>query len=118
MALENLSHLSRSFGSNTTEIDEVLSIIGDDVGLTIDFCHAETTGQTLRLLEKYHNQIYNVHLSNREHRTFHSETPELKKFLNKLEEYGYTGPLIMELSSTCTTEEILKTKVIIANIIG
>ena len=54
LALENLSHESRSYGENVAEIDEVLSVVdNNDVGVTIDFCHAETTGQTLSLLEKY-----------------------------------------------------------------
>ena len=98
-------------------IRDRLSIIDGDMGVTIDFCHAETTGQTLRLLEKYSDRICNVHVSNRAHRAFHSETPKLKAFLNKLEEYRYTGPLTLELSSTCTNHEILKTKEIIRKIL-
>ncbi len=117
LALENLSHPSRSFGKSTAEIDEILSIIDGDMGITIDFCHAETTGQTLRLLEKYSHKIWNVHVSNRAHGAFRSETPQLKAFLNKLDEYGYRGPLTLELSSTCTNEEILKTKIIIEKIL-
>jgi sugar phosphate isomerase/epimerase len=41
------------------------------------------------------------------------ETPNLKAFLTKLQDYGYSGPLTLELSSRCSTEEILKTKAII-----
>ena len=113
LALENLSNPSKSYGANPDEIDEILSVIGGDVGITIDFCHSETTGQTLNLLEKYGNQLLNVHVSNRAHNPFTTETPTLKTFLGKLIEYGYTGPLTIELNATCTTEEVLKTKAII-----
>jgi sugar phosphate isomerase/epimerase len=59
LALENLSNPSKSFGKNVAEIEEALGIIGGDVGVTIDFCHSETTGQTLNLLEKYGNRLLN-----------------------------------------------------------
>ncbi|MBN1357824.1 sugar phosphate isomerase/epimerase [Candidatus Bathyarchaeota archaeon] len=118
LALENLSHPARSFGKSTAEIDEILSIIGGDMGVTLDFCHAETTGQTLRLLEKYRDRLLNVHVSNRAHGAFVSETPQLKVFLNKLDEYGYHGPLTLELSSKCTNKEILKTKATIEKILS
>jgi len=119
LLLENLSYASKSFGKNVAEIEEILSIVDDGtMGITIDFCHAETTGQTLSLLEKYKNRLCNVHVSNRAHRAFDAETPKLKAFLTKLQEYGYSGPLTIELSSTCTTEQILKTKAIIEKILS
>ena len=119
LSLENLSYASKSFGKNVAEIEEILSIVDDGtMGITIDFCHAETTGQTLSLLEKYKNRLCNVHVSNRAHRAFDAETPMLKAFLTKLQEYGYSGPLTIELSSTCTTEQILKTKAIIEKILS
>ena len=119
LALENLSYASKSFGKNVAEIEEILSIVDDGtMGITIDFCHAETTGQTLSLLEKYKNRLCNVHVSNRAHRAFDAETPMLKDFLTKLQEYGYSGPLTIELNSTCTTEQILKTKAIIEKILS
>jgi len=117
LALENLSHPSRSFGKNIAEIDEVLGIIDDDVGVTIDFCHAETTGQTLSLLEKYGNRLLNVHVSNRAHEPFNSETTALKAFIAQLQEYKYSGPLTIELNSKCTTKQILETKSIIEKIL-
>jgi sugar phosphate isomerase/epimerase len=111
LALENLSYASSGFGKNVAELEEVLSVIdGGGFGVTLDFCHAEATGQTLNLLEHYRNRLLNVHLSNRAHRPFTTETPNLKAFLSKLREYGYKGPVTLELSSTCTQEEILKTK--------
>jgi sugar phosphate isomerase/epimerase len=118
LALENLSHLSRSFGENTAELDEVLGVIGGDVGVTLDFCHAETTGQTLSLLGKYRNRLLNVHVSNKAHNPFTSETPALKAFLHKLQEYKYTGPLTIELNRKCTTKQILETKAIIEKILS
>ena len=119
LALENLSHPSRSFGKNVAEIEEILSIVGDGtMGVTIDFCHAETTGQTLSLLEKYKNRLSNVHISNRAHRPFDAETQMLKVFLTKLQEYEYSGPLTIELNSTCTTKQVLETKTILEKILG
>jgi len=119
LALENLSHASKSFGKNVAEMEEILSIVDDGtMGITIDFCHAQTTGQTLSLLEKYKNRLCNVHASNRAHRAFDAETPKLKAFLTKLQEYGYSGPLTIELSSRCTTKQILETKMILEKLLS
>ena len=119
LALENLSHPSRSFGKNVAEIEEILSIVDDGtMGITIDFCHAETTGQTLSLFEKYKDRLCNVHVSNRGHRAFDVETPMLKAFLTKLQDYGYSGPLTIELNSRCTIKQILETKAIIEKILS
>jgi sugar phosphate isomerase/epimerase len=104
LALENLSYASTGYGKN--------------VGVTLDFCHAEATGQTLSLLEKYKNKLCNVHISNRAHRAFDVETPKLKAFLTKLQEYGYSGPLTLELNRKCTTEQILETKAVIEKILS
>ena len=117
MALENLSNTSKSYGANPAELEEVLCVIGGDVGVTLDFCHAETTGQTLSLLEKYENRLLNVHLSNRQHEPFTRETGALKAFLAKLKEYEYSGPLTIELNSKCTIKQILQTKVILKKIL-
>jgi sugar phosphate isomerase/epimerase len=119
LALENLSYASTGFGKNVAEIEEILSIVDDDaMGVTLDFCHAEATGQTLSLLEKYKNRLLNVHVSNQAHRAFNAETPNLNAFLTKLQEYRYSGPLTMELNRKCTAEEILKTKTIIEKILS
>ncbi len=119
LALENLSYASSGYGKNVAELEEILSIVDDGtMGVTLDFCHAEATGQTLSLLEKYNNKLCNVHMSNRAHRAFDAETPELRAFLTKLQEYGYSGPLTMELNRKCTTEEILETKAILERILG
>ena len=117
LALENLSNQSKSFGANPAELEEVLCIIGGDVGVTLDFCHAETTRQTLSLLEKYENLLLNVHVSNRQHEPFTRETRALKAFLVKLKEYEYSGPLTIELNSKCTNKQILQTKVILKKIL-
>jgi sugar phosphate isomerase/epimerase len=117
LALENLSNPSKSYGANPNELEEVLSVIGGEVGVTIDFCHAETTGQTLHLLEKYGNKLLNVHLSSRNHEPFTSETEALKTFLTKLREHKYSGPLTIELNSKCTTKQILETKETIEKIL-
>jgi sugar phosphate isomerase/epimerase len=118
LALENLSYASSGFGKNVAELEQMLHVIdGGGMGVTLDFCHAEATGQTLSLLEKYSDRLCNVHLSNRAHRPFTEETPKLCTFMKKLHEYGYKGPVTLELSSKCTNEEILKTKAIIEKVI-
>jgi sugar phosphate isomerase/epimerase len=117
LALENLSNPSKSFGANPAEMEKVLGVIGGDVGVTLDFCHAKTTGQTLSLLEKFGNRLLNIHVSNRQHEPFNRETPALKTFLAKLREYKYSGPLTIELNSKCTTKQILQTKIVIEKIL-
>lgn len=119
LALENLSYASSGYGKNVAELEEILSIVDDgSVGMTLDYCHAEATGQTLSLLEKYKNKLCSIHISNRAHRAFDAETPRLRAFLTKLQEYGYRGPLTMELSRKCTTEQILETKAILEKILS
>jgi sugar phosphate isomerase/epimerase len=118
LALENLSYASSGYGKNVAELEEILSIIDHGaVGVTLDFCHAEATDQTLSLLEKYRSKLCNVHISNRGHKPFDAETPKLKTFLSKLQEYDYQGPLTIELSRKCTDEQILKTKALLEKIL-
>jgi sugar phosphate isomerase/epimerase len=88
------------------------------MGVTMDFCHAEALGQTLSFLEKFKNRILNVHLSHRNHGAFNEETPNLEAFLTKLREYGYNGPLTIELNSRCEIEETRKTKMILQRILN
>ena len=118
LALENLSSPSKSFGNKPDEIDQILKIIDDDnMGLTLDFCHGETTGQTRKILEKYKNRIYNIHISNKNHEKPEPETPNLKEFLIKLQDFGYSGPLTIELNSSCNQDQILETKSTLENIL-
>ena len=120
LALENLSYASSGYGKNVDELEEILSIIdkAGTMGFTLDFCHAEATGQTFSLLEKYHKRLCNVHMSNRAHRPFDSENPSLNALMKKLREYGYVGPITLELSRKCTTEQILKTKSVLEEILN
>ena len=120
LALENLSYASSGYGKNVAELEEILSIIDSEraVGFTLDFCHAEATGQTSALLEKYHQRLCNVHLSNRAHKPFTSPTQSLINFIQKLNEYGYIGPVSLELSRKCTTEEIIKTKNVVEKVMN
>ncbi|MEJ2242492.1 MAG: sugar phosphate isomerase/epimerase [Candidatus Bathyarchaeota archaeon] len=117
LSLENLSELSKSIGKNSVELEEILSVVdGDNIGITLDFCHGETTGQTLNLVEKYKNRLSNVHISNEGHRALESETPNLKQFLMKLHDFRYAGPLTIELKPKCNPEHILKTKSTLTNL--
>jgi sugar phosphate isomerase/epimerase len=120
LALENLSYASSSYGKNVAELEEVFSIVDEDgmMGFTLDFCHAEATGQTLALLEKYHTRLCNVHLSNRAHKPFDSPTPSLVALMQKLGEYDYAGPVTLELSRKCMAEEILRTKNVVESVLN
>ena len=114
LALENLSYASTGFGKNAAELEEILGIIDDDaMGVTLDFCHAEASGQTVSLLEKYGGKLLDVHLSNRAHTPFDVATPSLNAFIARLQECGYRGPLTLELNSKCTMEQVLQTKRIV-----
>lgn len=47
LALENLSSDSSGYGKNVTELEEIRGVVDDGaMGVTLDFCHAEATGQT------------------------------------------------------------------------
>lgn len=112
LALENLSYASSGYGKNVAELEEIFGIIDETgtMGFTLDFCHSEATGQTMSLLEKYHERLSNIHMSNRAHKPFDAETPSLCALMKKLREYGYAGPLTLELSRKCTTEQVAQTK--------
>jgi sugar phosphate isomerase/epimerase len=120
LALENLSYASNGYGKNVAELEEIFRIIDEEatMGFTLDFCHAEATGQTFNLLEKYHERLCNVHMSNRAHTPFDSETNSLNAFVTKLRKHNYAGPITMELSSKCTAEEILKTKHVLEKLVS
>lgn len=120
LALENLSYASSGYGKNLAELEEVLGIIDEEgnMGFTLDFCHGEATGQTFTLLDKYHKYLCNVHLSNRAHKPFDSPTPTLVAFIQSLREYGYAGPVTLELSRKCKIEDILKTKKVVEDILN
>lgn len=111
LALENLSYTSTGFGKNVEQLKEILSIIdGGDMGITFDFCHALETKQTENLLEKYGKRVCNVHMANKSHQPFTKETPQLTAFLATLHEYGYRGPITLEIDHKTPFEEIAKTK--------
>jgi sugar phosphate isomerase/epimerase len=112
LALENLSYTSTGFGKNVDQIEEILDVIDPkrEMGFTLDFCHAQETNQYMNLLEKYHGSLWNIHMANKSHRPFLEETPELHWLISKLKEYGYAGPVTLELHHSTTREEIAQTK--------
>ena len=112
LALENLSYASSGYGKNVAELEEILAVIDDEenMGLTLDFCHGEATGQTLALLNKFHARLLNVHLSNRAHKPFTSPTTSLHALANALQEHRYDGLITLELSRKCRIEDIQATK--------
>ena len=118
LSLENLSDPSKSYGKDSAEIEQILNVINyRTMGFTLDFCHSETTRQTFDLLEKYKDRLSNVHISNKNHESLNQETPNLKQFLMRLEDFRYAGPLTIELNSNCNLKEILQTKSTLENIL-
>ena len=111
MALENLSYTSTGFGKNVDGLEEVLSVIGDgEMGITFDLCHALETREVDNLLEKYGSRICNVHMANKSHKPFTEPKPELTNFLSRLHDFGYAGPITLELAHDTSIEEIGRSK--------
>ncbi len=111
LALENLSYTSTGFGKNVEQLEEVLAVIGDDgMGITFDLCHALETKQIDCLLDKYGRRICNVHMADKAHKPFIEPKKELTAFLGKLHDFGYAGPITLELVHTSSMEEIAKSK--------
>ncbi len=111
LALENLSYTSTGFGKNVEQLEEVLSVIDDGtMGITFDLCHALETKQTDNLLDKYGRRICNVHMANKAHKPFTEPKQELTKFLGRMRDFGYDGPITLELVHNTPMEEIAKSK--------
>ena len=113
LALENLSYTSTGFGKNVESLEEVLRVIDEgELGITFDFCHALETGQVDNLLDKYGGRVCNVHMADKAHKPFTEAKPELLAFLTRLHEYGYLGPITLELAHSTSLEEIGKCRVL------
>jgi sugar phosphate isomerase/epimerase len=112
LSLENLSYTSTGFGKNIEQLKEVLDVIDQEgeMGITFDLCHALETKEVDNLLEAYGRRVCNVHMANKAHQSFTEEKPELSQFLTKLNEFGYQGPITLELEHKISMEEIAKTK--------
>ncbi len=112
LALENLSYTSTGFGKNVEQLEEVLGIIDPEgkMGITLDLCHALETKEMDNLLEAYGKRVCNVHMANKAHKPFTQETAELTRFLAKLHDYGYEGPITLEIEHKTLMEEIAKCK--------
>jgi sugar phosphate isomerase/epimerase len=119
LSLENLSYTSTGFGKNVEQLEEVLNIIDreNEMGITFDFCHALETREVDTLLEAYGKRVYNVHMANKSHKPFTEEDPKLTSFLTKLYEFGYAGPITLELIHNTPMEEIAKTKALFEKIL-
>jgi sugar phosphate isomerase/epimerase len=112
LSLENLSYNSTGFGKNVEQLDEVLGVIDPkaEMGITFDLCHALESKEVDNLLDAYGRRVCNVHMANKAHQPFTHETPELTSFLTKLHEFGYEGPITLELNHKIQIEEIAKCK--------
>jgi sugar phosphate isomerase/epimerase len=112
LALENLSYTSTGFGKNVEQLEEVLALVdpNEEMGFTFDLCHALETKQMDSLLNKYGSRVCNVHMANKSHKPFLNETPELIRFLKGLSEFGYMGPISLELAHGTSMAEISKCK--------
>jgi sugar phosphate isomerase/epimerase len=111
LALENLSYTSSGFGNNVDSLEEVLEVIDDgNMGITIDFCHALETKQTDNLIGKYGNKVCNVHMANKAHKPFTERNQELTKLLSGLHDFGYDGPITLEIAPDTPIEKVAKSK--------
>jgi sugar phosphate isomerase/epimerase len=112
LALENLSYTSTGFGKNVEQLEEVLNVIDPDgkMGITLDLCHALETKEMDNLLDAYDKRVCNVHMANKAHKPFTQETPELTRFLTKLHDCDYEGPITLELEHKTPMEDIAKSK--------
>ncbi len=119
MALENLSYSSNGVGKNIAELQEIYDIIGEDrIGLTLDFCHAEATGVTQDLLERFHKKLFNVHISGRAHKPIFAQTAVLNDFISSLKRYDYRGPLTIELNPKCSVDDVRSTKTVLEKLMA
>ena len=111
LALENLSYTSTGFGKNVEGLEEVLGVIDDgDMGITFDLCHALETKEVDNLLDKYGSRVCNVHMADKSHKPFTEPKPELIHFLTRLHEFGYKGPITLEIAHGTSLEELGKSK--------
>ncbi len=112
LALENVSYNSTGFGKNVEQLNEVLAVIDPEaeMGITFDLCHALETNVMGELLDAYGKRVCNVHMANKSHQPFLKETPELTNFLTQLSDYGYDGPITLELNHKTSVETIAKTR--------
>jgi len=119
LALENLSHTSTGVGENVEQLEKVLDVIDpkEEIGITFDFCHALETGEVDNLLRAYGKRICNVHMANRDHRPLMKRTPELTHFLSRLQDWGYSGPITLELKHQTYIKDIAKTKIFFEKIL-
>jgi sugar phosphate isomerase/epimerase len=119
LSLENLSYTSTGFGKNVEQLDEVLGVIDPkgEMGITFDLCHALETKEVENLLDAYGRRVCNVHMANKAHQPFTKENPELTAFLTKLHDFGYDGPITLELEHSTTMEEIAKSKQLFVKIL-
>jgi sugar phosphate isomerase/epimerase len=113
LSLENLSSNSTGYGKNVEQLEEILGVVDpkDEIGITFDLCHALETSVMDSLLEHFGPRVCNVHMANKSHKPFTRATPELTRFLDGLHEYGYRGPITLELAHDTTIEQIAQTKV-------
>lgn len=112
LSLENLSFNSTGFGKNVEQLEEVLGVIDPEgeIGITFDLCHALETKVVDELLDNYGRRVCNVHMANKFHQPFTKKKLELTHFLSVLHEYGYEGPITLELEHKTSMGDIAKTK--------
>ena len=99
LALENLSYTSTGFGKNVEGLEEVLDVIDDgEMGITFDVCHSLETREMDNLLDRYGSRICNVHMADKSHKPFTEAKPGLVHFLTRLHDFGYEGPITLEIA--------------------
>jgi sugar phosphate isomerase/epimerase len=112
LSLENLSYTSTGFGRNVEQLEEVLGVIDpkEEMGITFDLCHALETKEVSNLLDVYGKRVCNVHMANKNHQAFTKKIPELTQFMSRMHDFGYDGPITLELHRDTPKEDLAKTK--------
>ncbi len=111
ISLENVSSRSKGWGRSVSELSEMLNLINyEEKGITLDFYHSQTTGQTFKFIYELGSYINNVHVCGWEHGPIEKTDKSMREFLKALRNCGYKGPLTIELSPKYGEKEVLVSK--------
>jgi len=91
MAVENMPSFRFMLGRTAQELNELVD--GTGMGICFDIGHANTTGQTEKMIETFGDRIVNVHVhdnngQNDEHLTLGSGTADIASAIKKMRGYG------------------------------
>lgn len=108
VAIENMPNPPFMLGRTADELEHLLE--GTDLGVCFDIGHANTTGQTERMLETFSDRMVNVHIHDNmgdtdAHMTMGEGMIDFKSIIRRLS--GYGGRYIIE-SRSLESARVLK----------